>query len=125
MDNLGYVAIASVILSVFLVVSWIVLPPSRTHRHYLSLGLISSIGLIAVRPMLVYQVPTLTNEKVQLSFVIPIASTPEKCYDRITPVDMYNSKSCAFTGIFFVVGCLGTEAWREQDYHIPLDSGTV
>jgi 4-hydroxybenzoate polyprenyltransferase len=49
MDQLGYVAIASVILCLFLVVSWIVLPRSRTNRHYLSLGLSSSLGMIAVR----------------------------------------------------------------------------
>ncbi|QDS75679.1 hypothetical protein FKW77_007605 [Venturia effusa] len=93
LDNLGYVAIPSVILCIFLVVSWIVLPRSRTKRHYLHLGLVSSVGFLS------------------LSFVLPISTNPKQCLDYITPVDNKNSKFCAITGAFFVLGCSGIGAW--------------
>ncbi|RDI88625.1 DNA repair protein [Venturia inaequalis] len=93
LDNLTYVAIPSVILCVFLVFSWIVLPKSRTKRHYLHLGLVSSVGFLS------------------LSFVIPISTKPKECFDYITPVSNNNSKTCAITGAFFVLGCSGIGAW--------------
>lgn len=57
-----------------------------------------------------------TNQRMQLSFVIPISTKPKECFDYITPTSNNNSKTCAITGAFFVLGCSGIGAWCE---HLP------
>lgn len=81
------------ILCSFLLVTYLVLPPSKTHRHYLSVGLVFPVLFIS------------------LSFVIPVANNPSLCYDAITPNDMRSSLSCAWTGSLVTLGGLGCVIW--------------
>ncbi|KAH7139444.1 hypothetical protein B0J11DRAFT_589264 [Dendryphion nanum] len=89
----NYLSILSVILCSFLLISFLVLPPTQSHRHYLSVGLVIPVLFIS------------------LSFVIPVANNPPLCYDAITPNDMENSLSCAFTGSLVTLGGLGCVIW--------------
>lgn len=79
-------------LCTFLLLSFAVLPPERTHRHYLSVGLV----LVLL---------------ISLSFVIPVAVDPPMCYDQITPNDMHSNTTCAITGSFVVLDGLGCAVW--------------
>jgi hypothetical protein len=89
----NYLSILSVLLCSFLLVSFIVLPPLATHRHYLSIGLLVPVLLIS------------------LSFAIPVSTKPSYCYDKITPSDSHYSMSCAWTGSFVTLGGLGCVVW--------------
>jgi hypothetical protein len=88
-----YLSILSVLLCSFLLLSFIVLPPLATHRHYLSIGLWIPILLIS------------------LSFAIPVSTKPSYCYDPITPSDMHTNMFCAWTGSFVTLGGLGCVIW--------------
>lgn len=81
------------ILCCFLLLSFAVLPPEHTHRHYLSVGLLFPVLFIS------------------LSFAIPVSTNPSLCYDAITPNDMYSSQSCAWTGSLVTLGGLGSVIW--------------
>lgn len=83
----------SVALCTILLISFAVLPPEITHRHYLSIGLIFSVLSIS------------------LSFAIPLSTNPSTCYDAITPHDMGSSTSCAWTGSLVTVGGIGSVVW--------------
>ncbi|KAF2115876.1 hypothetical protein BDV96DRAFT_492688, partial [Lophiotrema nucula] len=89
----NYLSILSVILCLFLLLSFAILPPEKTHRHYLSVGLLFPVLFIS------------------LSFVIPVGIEPEICYDAITPNDMRGSMSCAWTGSLVTLGGLGCVVW--------------
>ncbi|KAF2019714.1 hypothetical protein BU24DRAFT_489619 [Aaosphaeria arxii CBS 175.79] len=89
----NYLSILSVALCVFLLLSFAVLPASATRRHYLSVGLLFPVLSIS------------------LSFVIPIGSNPDLCYDAITPNDMNSSASCAWTGALVTLGGLASVIW--------------
>ncbi|KAL4876567.1 hypothetical protein BJY04DRAFT_199662 [Aspergillus karnatakaensis] len=73
-------------LCAFLLLSYAVLPASRTHRHYLSICF--TLGICCM----------------QLAFIIPLGSKPDQCYNEITPRDMHSSLSCAFTGAMLLFG---------------------
>lgn len=81
------------ILCCFLLLSFAVLPPELTHRHYLSVGLLFPVLFIT------------------LSFAIPVTTNPGMCHDKITPNDMHGSLSCAWTGSFVALGGLGCVVW--------------
>ncbi|KAE8860296.1 hypothetical protein PTNB73_07906 [Pyrenophora teres f. teres] len=66
----NYLSILSVTLCAFLLLSFLALPPSKTHRHYLSVGLLIPVLLIS------------------LSFSIPVTTNPDYCNNAITPADM-------------------------------------
>ncbi|PSN67167.1 hypothetical protein BS50DRAFT_588169 [Corynespora cassiicola Philippines] len=89
----NYLSILSVILCLFLLLSFAVLPAEQTHRHYLSVGLLFPVLFIS------------------LSFMIPVAVNPSLCYDDITPHDMRSSMSCAWTGSLVTLGGLGCVIW--------------
>ncbi|KAF2727956.1 hypothetical protein EJ04DRAFT_478123 [Polyplosphaeria fusca] len=89
----NYLAILSIVLCSFLLLSFAVLPPEKTHRHYLSMGLLFPVLFIS------------------LSFVIPVSVNPDMCYDAITPNDMRSSMSCAWTGSLVTLGGLGCVIW--------------
>jgi hypothetical protein len=89
----NYLSILSVVLCLFLLVSFAVLPPEASHRHYLSVGLLFPVLFIS------------------LSFVIPAGSDPPLCFDDITPHDMRSSLSCAWTGTLVALGGLGSVVW--------------
>jgi hypothetical protein len=89
----NYLSILSILLCFFLLLSFIVLPYSQSHRHYLSIGIV---------------VPVLLTS---LSFAIPVSTKPQHCFDAITPSDMYGSMSCAWTGSLLTLGGLGCILW--------------
>ncbi|KAK3394460.1 hypothetical protein B0H63DRAFT_517587 [Podospora didyma] len=76
-DTMGvaadWVAVASTVCCVFLLLSWAVLPVDKTFRHYLSICLTTGVLLM------------------NLGFVIPLAASPEQCFDSITPNSMKTS----------------------------------
>lgn len=81
------------ILLVFMLVSYALLPPVKTRRHYLSTCLVLAIAAIAI------------------GFIIPLGAQPEQCFNEITPNDMYSSLECAFSGSFILFGGLCTTTW--------------
>nr|POE58029.1 hypothetical protein CFP56_74893 [Quercus suber] len=48
---------------------------------------------------------------VALGFTIPLAAQPEKCFNEITPNDMYSSVECAWSGAFIIAGGLSAVMW--------------
>lgn len=89
----------------FLMVSWAILPPKQTRRHYLSVGLV--IGAMSLA----------------LGFIIPFAAQPEQCFDEITPNDMYSSLECAWSGAFIIAGGLSIAVWifiRALSMHLQI-----
>jgi hypothetical protein len=44
------VSVVGMVICVFLLISWTILPPERTRRHYLSIGLVIGIFLEGVSP---------------------------------------------------------------------------
>ncbi|KUJ24053.1 G protein-like protein-coupled receptor : GPCR, secretin-like protein [Mollisia scopiformis] len=85
-DSASWVNVASMACSVFLVVSFAVLPIEKTHRHYLSVCLAIGVTLM------------------QLGFIIPLGAKPNPCYNSITPNDQDTNKTCAFSGAFLIAG---------------------
>ncbi|TKA45682.1 hypothetical protein B0A49_13363 [Cryomyces minteri] len=85
--------VAALALCVFLLVSFAVLPESRSHRHYLSTGLVLSVIMV------------------QLAFIIPLGTKPDVCANSITPADMHTSTSCAWSGALLLAGGMGTVVW--------------
>ncbi|KFY76837.1 hypothetical protein V499_03615 [Pseudogymnoascus sp. VKM F-103] len=62
-----YVNITNGLCTVFLLVSFAILPVEKTHRHYLSICLVIAILIM------------------QLGFVIPLGAKPAQCANSITP----------------------------------------
>jgi hypothetical protein len=85
--------VIGLILLVFMLISYIVLPAQKTRSHYLSVCLVVSAIMIA------------------LGFTIPLAAKPEQCFNEITPNDMYSSAECAWSGAFIVAGGLSATMW--------------
>ncbi|KAK3709252.1 hypothetical protein LTR37_010990 [Vermiconidia calcicola] len=77
----------------FMLLSYLVLPAQKTRSHYLSICLIISVMMIA------------------MGFTIPLSSKPDKCYNEITPNDMYSSTKCAWSGAFIIAGALSATMW--------------
>ncbi|KAK1914870.1 hypothetical protein P3342_010861 [Pyrenophora teres f. teres] len=97
--------VVSLILLVFMLITYAVLPPEKTRRHYLSYCLIIAAIFIA------------------LGFVIPFGAQPEQCYDKITPNDMYSSLTCAFSGAFILSGGMSIGVWifiRALSMHLQI-----
>lgn len=93
------------IICVFLLITWVVLPPDKTRRHYLSTCLVVGIFCMA------------------LAFVIPLGSRPPQCYNEITPNDMFSNLTCAFSGAFLVAGALAAAVWifiRSLSMHLQI-----
>ncbi|ROW01638.1 hypothetical protein VSDG_02019 [Cytospora chrysosperma] len=108
-DSLGkaadWIAVASSVCCVFLLLSWLVLPIDKTHRHYLSICLTFAVVFM------------------NLGFVIPLAGNPDQCYDPITPNDMRTSSVCAASGTFIVVGGWAGVLWiflRSLSLHLQI-----
>lgn len=81
------------ILLVFMLASYMVLPAQKTRSHYLSVCLIVAVIFIT------------------LGFTIPLGAQPEQCYNEITPNDMYSSNECAWSGAFIIAGGLSATTW--------------
>lgn len=81
------------LLLLFMLISFAILPVSKTRSHYLSVCLIISVMMVCI------------------GFIIPLGAQPEQCYNEITPNDMRTSTTCAFSGAFIVAGCLCATVW--------------
>lgn len=89
----SYVGIASLVCNALLLLTYLVLPEEKSHRHYLSIGLTVSVVLLSI------------------AFIIPLGTKPEMCADDITPDNMHSDTSCAWTGALLQVGAMGTVVW--------------
>ncbi|KAK4556507.1 hypothetical protein LTR86_006651 [Recurvomyces mirabilis] len=89
----NYISIAAFILNSMLLITFIVLPETKSHRHYLSIGLTISLMLLSI------------------AFIIPLSKEPEFCYDAITPNNMHSDLSCAWSGALLLAGAMGTAVW--------------
>ncbi|KAK7900867.1 hypothetical protein LTR67_003152 [Exophiala xenobiotica] len=89
----NWVNVAAFILSIYLMLSFIVLPVKFTHRHYLSVCL--ALGVIFI----------------ELAFIVPLAGRPEQCFNEITPNDMRSSGVCAISGAFLMFGGWAVIVW--------------
>ncbi|AEO70061.1 uncharacterized protein THITE_2120943 [Thermothielavioides terrestris NRRL 8126] len=101
----NWVAVASTVCCVFLLLSWAVLPVDKTYRHYLSICL--TMGVVFMN----------------LGFVIPLAGNPEQCYDAITPNSMSTSPMCAASGFFLILGGWSGVLWvflRALSLHLQI-----
>jgi hypothetical protein len=87
------VSLGSVICCLFLLLSFLVLPVQKTSRHYLSICLVSAIGLCC------------------LSFIVPLGADPQQCHDAITPNDMRSDLACAFSGALVIFGGFASVMW--------------
>ncbi|EAA35170.3 hypothetical protein GE21DRAFT_1311 [Neurospora crassa] len=100
-----WVAVAGTACCVFLLLSWIILPVEKTHRHYLSLCLTTAVLFM------------------NLGFVIPLAAQPDECYDAITPNSMQTNSPCAVSGAFLIFGGWGGVMWvflRSLSLHLQI-----
>lgn len=92
-DGAAWVHVAGLILSCFMLISYIVLPVDVTRRAYLNIVLF--VGLILL----------------ELGFLIPLARQPEQCFDAVTPHGQSSSLTCAFSGAFAAFGGLFLVTW--------------
>ncbi|KAF8469580.1 hypothetical protein BDZ91DRAFT_678718 [Kalaharituber pfeilii] len=100
-----YLNLAGVACCVFILLSFLVLSVEYTNRHYLSVCLVAALLIM------------------QISFVIPMGSTSNQCYDRITPHDMYSSANCALSGAFLLGGGWCVAMWiflRTLSLHLQI-----
>ncbi|KAH7041900.1 hypothetical protein B0J12DRAFT_580073 [Macrophomina phaseolina] len=89
----NYVGISSVALCGFLLLSFLVLPPERSNRHYLTIGVTLAITFFSI------------------PFLIPLGTKPDMCYDKITPNGQGSDISCAWTGALLLLGAMGSALW--------------
>ena len=89
----AWVHVAGLILSAFLLLSYLVLPVQATRRAYLNIMPLVGIMLLS------------------LGFVIPLARQPEQCLDPVTPNGQSTSLMCAFGGAFAAFGGLFLVSW--------------
>lgn len=92
----SYISIFSLVCNAFLLLTFIVLPQEKSHRHYLSIGLTSSFILIAI------------------AFIIPLGTQPDLCYNAITPNNEKTQASCAGTGVLLELGAMGAVVWSKS-----------
>lgn len=89
----GWVGVALLPLTAFLLISWAVLPVKFTNRNYITVCFTLSVACL------------------QIPFIIQLGTNPQQCYDDITPNDMHTSWSCAFTGAILLFGGIATVTW--------------
>ncbi|OAA68486.1 GPCR, family 2, secretin-like protein [Niveomyces insectorum RCEF 264] len=100
-----WVAVASTVCCVALLLSWLVLPVDKTHRHHLSICLTSAVFLM------------------NLGFILPLAARPEQCADAITPNGMQSNSVCAASGTFLILGGWAGIMWvflRSLSLHLQI-----
>uniref|UniRef100_A0A093UXB2 Frizzled and smoothened-like protein O n=1 Tax=Talaromyces marneffei PM1 TaxID=1077442 RepID=A0A093UXB2_TALMA len=89
----GWLAVALLPLTIFLFVSYAVLPVKFTNRNYITVCF------------------TLSCVCLQIPFIIPLGTKPQQCNDPITPNDMNTDWSCAFTGAILLFGGIACVTW--------------
>ncbi|PLB46027.1 hypothetical protein P170DRAFT_364181 [Aspergillus steynii IBT 23096] len=101
----SWLSVAVLPLCIFLLVSYAVLPVKWTHRHYLSICF--TLGICFM----------------EIPFIIPLGTNPEQCYNQITPKDMHDDLSCAFTGAMLLFGGWVVVVWsfiRTVAFHLQV-----
>ncbi|KAI1369363.1 hypothetical protein F5Y08DRAFT_151796 [Xylaria arbuscula] len=100
-----WINVAGMVGCAFLLLSWIILPVERTHRHYLSICLTVAVVFM------------------NLGFIIPLAGKPEQCFNEITPHGQDSSSICAASGAFLLLGGWGGVLWvflRALSLHLQI-----
>ncbi|KAL7628707.1 hypothetical protein AAE478_000222 [Parahypoxylon ruwenzoriense] len=101
----NWINVVGMICCGFLLISWIVLPVEKTHRHYLSISLTCAVVLM------------------NLGFIIPLAAKPDQCFNEITPHGMDTSSVCAASGSFLLAGGWAGIMWiflRALSLHLQI-----
>ncbi|KAI1172512.1 hypothetical protein F4777DRAFT_509091 [Nemania sp. FL0916] len=104
-QSADWINVAGMVGCAFLLLSWIVLPVEKTHRHYLSICLTVAVVFM------------------NLGFIIPLAGKPEECYNEITPHGQDSSSICAASGAFLLLGGWGGVMWiflRALSLHLQI-----
>lgn len=99
------VCIAGLICAAYLLLSYAILPPQYTGRHYLSVSLV--IGVFVMT----------------FALVIPLLVRGPVCADAITPHDMKSNLSCAFSGSLLIGGGWAVVCWaflRTLSVHLQI-----
>lgn len=89
----NWVGVVGFILNSLMLLTYILCPEEKSHRHYLSVGLTVSLLLLG------------------LTFVVPLSTKPNQCYDEITPNNMRSDLSCAWSGALLLAGAMGAVTW--------------
>ncbi|KAK5108347.1 hypothetical protein LTR62_008376 [Meristemomyces frigidus] len=85
--------VPALVCQIFLLVSWAVLKGRQSGVHFLGVGL--CVSLVAL----------------ELSFLIPLGTKPNKCYDAITPNDLRSDMSCGWSGALLEAGAMAGIIW--------------
>ncbi|KAK8247924.1 hypothetical protein HDK77DRAFT_508168 [Phyllosticta capitalensis] len=93
LQTANWLGVASFSLICFLLISYLVLPPNKSGRHYLTIG--SAIAVM-------FQT---------LGLFIPLGTKPDLCYDEITPNWQATDNSCAWSGALLSLGSVGVAYW--------------
>ncbi|GAW18262.1 hypothetical protein ANO14919_077360 [Xylariales sp. No.14919] len=104
-QSADWINVAGMVGCGFLLLSWVVLPVERTHRHYLSICLTVAVVFM------------------NLGFIIPLAGKPEQCFNEITPHGQDSSSICAASGAFLLLGGWGGVLWvflRALSLHLQI-----
>ncbi|KAI1821745.1 hypothetical protein F4861DRAFT_517624 [Xylaria intraflava] len=104
-QSANWVNVVGMVGCAFLLLSWIVLPVERTHRHYLSICLTVAVVFM------------------NLGFIIPLAGHPDECFNEITPNGQDSSSICAASGAFLLLGGWGGVLWvflRALSLHLQI-----
>ena len=56
---------------------------------------------------------------IAIAFVIPLGTSPDFCYNDITPNDLHTDLSCGFTGAFVEAGAMGVVVWSKDSSRSP------
>lgn len=93
MTAIGWLGVALLPLTFFLLVTWAVLPVKFTNRNYITVCFTLSVVCL------------------QIPMIIPLGTKPQQCNDAITPNDMHTDWSCAFTGAILLFGGIACVTW--------------
>ena len=91
----NYMAVPSLASSLFLLCTYVVGWKRNGTQSYWTIGLTASLSLVTI------------------SFVIPVSSLPDLCYDSITPNNLHTDVACAFTGATLLLGAMGAVVWSK------------
>ena len=93
LQSVSKAAVLSIISTLFLLLTWMLLPSIQSHRHYLSIGLTFSMLLTSA------------------AFIVPLSVHTNPCTNTITPANMFTNSSCGWSGALLQVGSLATAIW--------------
>ncbi|CRG83017.1 hypothetical protein PISL3812_00365 [Talaromyces islandicus] len=86
LDIAGWCGIAVVVILVLFLITYTVVPKIYTARHYLTT--VPAVGFLLL----------------SITYVIPLAKTPNQCYNEITPNDNFSDSTCTATSTVLFIG---------------------